>query len=149
VEDLGLAREDRLERRFRDAREPLQRVAHLELLLLQLCLVREILEAAAAAGGEVRARRLHSLGPGPEHLGRERLGVAPLDLRDARPDAVAGKPASHEDDEAVEPGHAVAAERERVDVELELLPFRHRRGHAAHGSYASSGGRATPIRRAW
>jgi hypothetical protein len=65
VEDLGLAGDDLLERRLGDAREPLQRVAHLELLLLELRLVREILEAAAAACGEVSARRLDSLGPRP------------------------------------------------------------------------------------
>ena len=130
VEDLRLAREDRLERRLGDAREPLQRVAHLHLLLRELRLVREILEAAAAAGGKVSARRLDALGPRPEHLGRERLGMAALDLRDPRAHAVAGEPSPHEDDEAVEPRDAVAAERERVDVELELLSLRHRRGHA-------------------
>ena len=56
MEDVRLARKDRLERRLGDAREPLQRVANLHLLLLELCLVGEILEAAAAARGEVRAR---------------------------------------------------------------------------------------------
>ncbi len=62
-------------------------------------------------------------GPGLEHLGRERLGVAALDLRDPRAHAVAREATPHEDDEAVEPRDAVAAERERVDVELELFPF--------------------------
>ena len=89
VEDLRLARKDRLERRLGDAREPLQRVAHLHLLLLELRLVGEILEAAAAARGEVRARRVDALGPRPQDLGRERLRVAALDLRDPRADAVA------------------------------------------------------------
>src|SRR6185312_5860212 len=51
-----------------------------------------------------------------------------------RPDAVAGQPAADEDDEAVEPGDAVAAEGERLDVELELLPFADWRGHARHRS---------------
>src|SRR5262249_56447975 len=55
VEDLRLARHDRLERRLWDTRQPLQRVAHLELLLLELRLVCKILEATAAAGGEARA----------------------------------------------------------------------------------------------
>ena len=123
MEDLRLARKDRLERRLGDAGQPLQRVAHLELLLRELRLVGEVLEAAAAAGGEVRARRVDALRPRPEHLGRERLGVAALDLRHPRADAVARQPPPHEDDEAVEPRDAVAAERERVDVELELLSF--------------------------
>ena len=130
VEDLRLAGKDRLERRLGDSREPLQRVAHLHPLLRELRLVREILEPAAAAGGEVLARRVDPLRPRPEHLGRERLGVAALDLRDPGAHAVARETPPHEDDEAVEPRDAVAAERERVDVELELLPLRHRRGHA-------------------
>ena len=78
----------------------------------------------------MRARRVDPLRARPEHLGRERLGVAALDLRDPRADAVAGQPAPHEDDEAVEPRDSVAAERERVDVELELVALRRRRGHA-------------------
>ena len=41
-----------------------------------------------------------------------------------------GKPAPHEDDEAVEPRDPVAAVRERVDVELELLSLCDGRGHA-------------------
>ena len=76
------------------------------------------------------ARRVDALRPRLEDLDRERLGVVPLHLRDPRADAVAGQPAAHEDDEAVEPRDAVPAEGERVDVELELLPLRHRRGHA-------------------
>ena len=99
------------------------------MLLLELRVVREILEAAAAAGGEVHAGRLDALRPRPEHLGRERLGMVALDLGDARPNTVARQPAPHEDDEAVKPRDPVAAVRERIDVELELLPLRHRRGH--------------------
>jgi hypothetical protein len=129
VEDLGLARKDPLERRLGDAREPLQRVAHLHLLLLELRLVGEILEAAAAACGEVRARGVDSLGPRPQDLGRERLRVAALDLRHPRPDAVAGEPSPHEDDEAVEPRDSIAAVCERVDVELELVALGDGRGH--------------------
>jgi len=129
VEDLRLAREDRLERRLGDAGEPLQGVANLHLLLRELRLVGEILEPAAAAGGEVGARRVHPLGPRLQHLGRERLGVVALDLRDARPDAIARQAAAHEDDEAVEPRDTVATERERLDVELELVALGDGRGH--------------------
>ena len=128
-EDVGLARDDRLERRLSDARDPLQRVAHLRVLLLDLRLVREILEAAAAAGREVLARRLDAERACGEHVGRERLGEAALHLRHARADAVARQAAAHEDDEAVQPRDAVAAEGERLDVELELFVHLHRRGH--------------------
>ena len=64
--------------------DPRQRVAHLRLLRRDLRLVGEILEAAAAAGRVVRARRLDALRRRLEHLGRERLGVAALHLRHAR-----------------------------------------------------------------
>ena len=121
MEDLRLARDDRLERRLGDAAEPLQRVAHLRLLRLDLRLVGEILEAAAAAGGEVGARRLDPVRRRLEHVDGERLGVAALHLRHARADAVARQPAADEDDEAVQARDAVAAVGERLDVELELL----------------------------
>ena len=121
VEDLRLAGEDPLERRLGDAREPLQRVAHLHLLLRKLCLVREILEAAAAARRKVGARRVDPLRPWLQDLGRERLGVTALDLGHARANAVARQPAPDKDDEAVEPRNAVSSERQRVDVELELV----------------------------
>jgi hypothetical protein len=53
-----LGRDDLLERRLGDAAETAEGVGHLPLLLLELRLVREILEAAAAAGRIVRARRV-------------------------------------------------------------------------------------------
>ena len=65
VEDLGFARADPVERRLCDSREPVERVAHLELLLLELCLVRKILEATPAAGRKMRARSFHPLRPRP------------------------------------------------------------------------------------
>ena len=118
VEDR-LGRDDLLERRLLDPAEPAQRVLHLALLLLELHLVREILEAAAAAGGVVRARRLDALRPGREDVDRERLGVIPLHLRHARANAVSGKAATHEDDVAVQPRDAVPAVCEGLDVELD------------------------------
>jgi hypothetical protein len=87
------------------------------------------LEAAPAARGKVGAGRVDPLRPRPEHLGRERLGVAALDLRDPRPDAVARQPTPHEDDEAVQPRDSVPPEGERVDIELELVAFRDGRSH--------------------
>ena len=55
MEDLRLAREDRLERRLGDPGQALERVANLLLLLGELRLVGEILEAAPAARRVVRA----------------------------------------------------------------------------------------------
>ena len=104
------------------------------VLRRELRLVGEILEAAAAAGRVVRARRLDPLRARLEHLGRDRLGVAALHLRHARAHGVARQPGAHEDDEAVEARDAVPAEGERVDLELELLVPLHRRGHADEAS---------------
>ena len=42
-----------------------------------------------------------------------------------------GQPAAHEDDEAVQAGDAVAAVRERLDLELELLVLLDGGGHGA------------------
>ena len=152
MEDLRLAREDLRERRLGDAGDALERVAHLRLLLLELRLVCEILEAAAAAGREMRARRIDALRPGAEDLGRERFRMAALHLRHARAHAIAGKTTADEDDVAVQPCNAVAAVRERLDVELELFVSRHRRGHSGHPSRAPTehdpgpGPRAKPSR---
>ena len=106
-----------------------ERVADLRLLRLELALVGVVLEAAAAAGAEVRARRVDPVGPGREHLERGRLGEAALDLGDPRAHGVAREAAPDEDDEAVQPRDAVAAVGERVDVELELLTVADRGGH--------------------
>ena len=131
VEDLRLAREDLLERRLRDGAEPAERVEHLRLLLLELHLVREVLESAAAAGGVVAAGCLDAVRTRLDDLGRDRLGVVALDLRDAGANGVAGKAAADEDDKAVEARDAVAAVRKRLDLELELLILRDGGGHAA------------------
>src|SRR4051794_592851 len=111
--------------------------------------VGEILEAATAASGVVRTRRLDALRAGMQHLGRKRLRVTALDLRHTRPHGVAGKAAPHEDDEAVQPRDAVSAVRERVDRELELLVPRNGCGHEGPGysgyaaRLASAAGRRT------
>ena len=129
VEERRRRREDRLERWLGDPGDPRERVAHLRLLRGRLALVGEVLEAAAAAGRVVSARSLDALGGRLEHLRCERLGEAALHLRHARPDAVAGQSSADEDHEAVQAGDAVAAVRERVDLELELVVPLHRRGH--------------------
>ncbi len=131
VEDLRLARDDRLERRLGDAGEADERVANLRFLLRELRVVGEILEAAAAALAEVRALRVDAIRPRAEDLGRDRFRVAALDLRDARAHAVTGQPPPDKDDEAAVPRDPVTAERERLDVELELFSLCHRRRHAA------------------
>ena len=120
---------DRLERRLGDPAEPHERVAHLRCLRLELALVGVVLEAAAAAGAEVRARRHDPVGAGREDLERGRLGEAALHLGDAGAHRVAGQAAADEDDEAVQARDAVAAVGERVDVELELLTVADRGGH--------------------
>jgi hypothetical protein len=55
--------------------------------------------------------------------------VAALDFRDARPDAVARESSPHEDDEAAQPRDSVPSERERLDVELELVALGDGRSH--------------------
>ena len=131
VEDL-LGRHDRLERRLGEAADALQGVAHLVVLGGDLRLVVEVLEAAAAAGGIVRARGVDPVGTALDHLGRQRLGVVPLHLGHAGADEVAREPAADEDDEAVQPSDAVPAVGERLDPELDLLILGDRGGHAGH-----------------
>ena len=63
VEDL-FGGDDRLQRRLCEASDPLERVPHLVVLRGDLCLVGEVLEAAAAAGRVVVARRVDRFGPG-------------------------------------------------------------------------------------
>ena len=124
-----LRRDDRLQPGIGDAAEPTERFRNLVVLGLHLHLVREVLEPAAAARGVVLAGRLDAVRAGLEYLGRERLGVVPLHLRHPRAHSVAGEASPDEDDEAVQPGNAVAAESERVDLELELLVSLDRGGH--------------------
>src|SRR5439155_6991892 len=89
---------------------------------------------AAAAGRVVRARCVDPLRPRLEDLSGECLGVTALHLGHARAHRVARQPTPHEHDEPVQPGDAVAAVRERVDRELELLVPRDRCGHGRHTS---------------
>ena len=116
----GTARERELVRRY--PREPRERVAHLRLLCSRLGVVGEVLEAAAAAGAEVTAGCLHAIAARLEQGRADRLREAALHLRRASLDEVAGQPAADEDDEAVDPSHAVAAVGERVDAHVELVP---------------------------
>ena len=129
VEDR-LRGDDRLERRVGQAPDPAERVRDLRLLRGNLRLVGEILEPAAAAGRVVRTRRVDPLRARPEHLGCERLRMPPLHLGHSCADHVARQPSPHEDDEPVEPCDAVATVRERLDRQLDVLPFRNGSGHA-------------------
>ena len=109
--------------------EKSERIPDLRLLRLQLRLVGEVLQAAAAARAEVVARRLHARRARLEQLHRVRLRVVALHLRDACANGVPRQPAADEDDEAVQPRDAVAAECQRVDREDELLALGDRGGH--------------------
>ena len=113
--------EDRLERRIGDPAEPAKRIGDLRLLRRGLGLVGEILEAAAAAGGVVGARRVDAVRARLEHLRRECLGVVSLHFRHTCAHAVTGEAAPDEHDEAVQARDAVSAVGERVDGELQLL----------------------------
>jgi hypothetical protein len=128
---------DRLERRIGEAADPDERIAHLPLLLGELRLVGEVLEAAAAARAEMAARGLDARSTRLDELRDDALREPALDLRDPGTDRVAGKSAAGEDDEPVVTPHAVPAVGERVDVELELLSIldgsRHRRPSVASG----------------
>jgi hypothetical protein len=128
-EYLRLGREDRFERGLRDAADPPQRVAHLLLLRRHLRLVCEVLEATAAAGRVMGARRLDAERRRLDDVDGERLREAALHLRHPRAHAVAGEATSDEDDEPVQPRDAVAAVRERVDLELDDVVLAHRGGH--------------------
>src|SRR4029077_14528487 len=100
MEDL-VRRQEFLERRLRESSDPAERIGDLIVLRLCLRLVGEILEAAAAAGPKVMARRSAAQRAGLQAFGDERLCVAPLHLRNACANRVAGQAASHKDDEPV------------------------------------------------
>ena len=120
---------DRLERRRREAAEADERVPHLPVLRLELALVLEVLEPAAATRPEVPAGRLDPARARLEQLGASRLREPTLHLRRAGTDEVAGKSPAHEDDEAVQAAHPVSPVRERVDANLDLLALSHRCSH--------------------
>ena len=124
-----VGRDGRLHGRVGDVAEAPQRLAHLVDLRLELRLVREILEPAAATLTEVRAARLDAARARLQQLRAERLGVALLDLRHLGAHEIARQAALHEDDEAVPARDTVAAVGERVDAELELLSLGYRRAH--------------------
>jgi iron complex transport system substrate-binding protein len=65
--------------------------------------------------------------------------VPPLDLRDPGPNLVSREPPPDEDDEPVEPRNAVAAERERLDGELDQLVACDGGGHEASLARGYSG----------
>jgi hypothetical protein len=110
--------DDRLDRRPLEAADPLERVADLRLLLLELALVREHLPRRAG----MRRGRLDALRARLDELDQLGLGPRALRLADARTDAVARHRAAHEDDVArLGARDARAAVGEPVDRELELV----------------------------
>ena len=136
VEELRLGGHDRLDRRLGDPADPSQRLAHLLLLRVELSLVGEVLEPAAAAGRVVGAWRLDALGARLDDLDSGGFRVAALDLRDSRANGVARQTAADEDDEPVQARDAVAAVGERVNVKLEFLIPGDGSGHAAQATGA-------------
>ena len=103
------------------------------MLRLDLRLVREILEPAAAASGVMLAGSLDAQRTGMHDFRDERLGVTPLHFRHAGAYGVPRQPAPDEDDEAVQARNAVAAECEAVDGELQLLVLRYGCSHEDQG----------------
>src|SRR5439155_18449784 len=76
MEDLR-GREDLLERRLGEPADAAECVPHLTVLRLDLRLVGEILEPAAAASRVVLAGSFNAQRPRMQHLGDERLAVPP------------------------------------------------------------------------
>ncbi len=110
-----------------------QRVVDLGALDLELALVRDHLPRHAG----VRRGRRDPLGARLEHLQRARVRVAALALVHDRAHAVAGDRAGDEHDVAAvaESRDALAAERERVDRQLQLVAaLRARRALRPRGS---------------
>src|SRR5262249_54692790 len=132
------------DRRVGQGGDPLHRVAHLLLLVLELPLVAQVLPAAAAAGAEVRTRRLDPVGAAGEALERDRLTMTALDALDARHHPIARKRAVDEHDDALVACDAAPAGCQRVDRELELLSDPERRSHESSigGLHSSTGSRA-------
>ena len=117
VAPLLHGRHDRLHVDVAEAPEAAQRLGDLRPLDLELALVGQDLPRRAGVPG---ARR-DPVGRRLEHLHRAGLGVVALALGDQRANAVAGHGAGDEDDVAVQPRHAVAAEREALDAQIELV----------------------------
>src|SRR5205823_2860486 len=101
--------------------EPLETIAHLLFLERELGRIRQVLQAAAAAAAEVRARRLDALGRWDQHGVDDRAAEARAALEHPHPQTVTRQPAPDEDDVAVRPAHPFAAERQVVDDELQQV----------------------------
>ncbi len=111
-------RDDRAHLGRGDAADALERLHNLTLLDPALLVVAQVLEAAAAAAAEVRARRLDPRSGGPLDRLEPRLGPAAPHARDARAHRVAGESPVHEHDTAFVPGQCLAAQHEVLDLEV-------------------------------
>src|ERR1700722_12221166 len=99
--------------------DPLQCFTHLSVLDLELALVGDHLPGDTRVIGD----RRDPLGARLEDLQRARMRVTALALVQDGPHTIAGNGAGDEHDVATvaEPGDALAAEGQRVDLQLQLV----------------------------
>src|SRR6185436_7533374 len=108
-----------------ESSQVLEALLDLPLLVPQLLRVVEILEPASAAGGDVLASGCDPRGRRAEDPLGARFRIAPPLLEDGGLDAIPGQGVLDEDDEAVDLGERLSAEREVLDLELEALALLH------------------------
>ena len=104
------SRNDFLHRRIGDAREVDQGLAHLPLLDPALRRVGEVLEATAAAAGDVGAGSRDAVGPQGFDSFEPGLGIARSPPRDPDPQLIAREPAVDEHRASLVAGERLAAE---------------------------------------
>ena len=107
-----------MDSRIGNAGEVDQRVADLAVFGLALGGIGQLLEAAAAANGNVGAGRDDALGGGLDHSGDLRLGVTPFDAGDPRLDPIAGKATLNKNHPAFVPSDSGPAQGEIQDGKL-------------------------------
>ena len=112
-------RQDRPELELAEPPDPLEAVAHLLFLELELGGVRKVLEAAAATAAEVGAGGFDSVRGGRFERLDHRAPESRARLDDPGPHAVARERAADEEDVALDPTDPLATECEVVDRQIE------------------------------
>ena len=110
--------------------DALQQVAHLGVLFGELLFVMQMLQGAAAAVGEMLAFRFGVVRRLLQYLQQARQGMALALTHDPRPHPLPGQGVAHEDHEAIDPGHALGAEVQRLDLQFDFCAFFE--AHIAH-----------------